>query len=197
MNRLLCEQVSAALAFLRHFLWLLARKSPLWQRRRSGSMMFRVIFLSAVLATGFVNVGCKTNYIPNTEVVDTEFNRKVISFCEDYRRAVERRDVGVLLSLAHQNYYEDGGNINSTDDIDYAGLREFLENKFVSTKAIRYEVRYKRVEGRKDGTITVDFVYSASYKIPTDDGDVWRRQVADDRLELIEAEDSFLILSGM
>lgn len=156
------------------------------------------IFTSVLLLCTFLAiVGCRSQFIPNTDVKDTRFNRDVIEFCEEYRKAVERRNVGNLLSLAHKSYYEDGGNIDATDDIDYAGLREFLKTKFQDVRAIRYEIRYRRVSESKKKTVFVDYTYSASYKIPTSEGEVWRRQVADNRLELLPVKDGFRILSGM
>jgi len=141
--------------------------------------------------------GCGGSTIPNTDVEDTSDNRKVITFCEDYRRAVEQKKIGKLLQLADESYYEDGGNTDAADDLDYAGLRSYLEDRFAKTKGIRYEIRYRRVgKGRKD-IFTVDYTYSASYKIPTDAGDVWRHVVADNRLELVPVGDSFKIISGM
>ncbi len=143
-------------------------------------------------------VACHRQLIPNTDVVDTSFNRDVVEFCEEYRHAVENRKVGLLVSLAHPKYYENGGNIDATDDIDRAGLKDFLDERFRDTRAIRYEIRYRRVELAEDDTIFVDYTYSASYKIPGPDGeDVWRRQVADNRLELVPQGDSYQILSGM
>lgn len=141
---------------------------------------------------------CATHYIPNTDVEDTDANRKVIEFCEQYRHSVEMRDVAKLLKMADPKYYEDGGNIDATDDLDYAGLKQYLEDRFKDTRAIRYEIRYRRIgEGRKPGVVHVDFTYSASYKIPTPTGEQWRRRVADDRLELVPSGESFKILSGM
>lgn len=141
--------------------------------------------------------GCASRNIPNTDVEDNDLNRKVILFCEDYRRGVENKRIGYLLQLADPSYYEDGGNSDAADDLDYAGLKGYLEDRFAKTKSIRYEIRYRRVgKGRKD-TITVDFTYSASYRIPTDAGDVWRHVVADNRIELVPNGDSFKILSGM
>jgi hypothetical protein len=141
---------------------------------------------------------CAGHYIPNTDVEDTDQNRKVIEFCEQYRHAVELRNVPTLLTLADPRYYEDGGNADASDDLDYAGLREYLEGRFKDTRAIRYEIRYRRVgEGRKERSIYVDYTFSASYKIPTPDGELWHREVADNRLELIPAGESFKILSGM
>lgn len=147
--------------------------------------------LTALLA------GCTAHTIPNTDVEDTESNRNVIEFCETYRRAVEQRNTAALLRMADPAYYEDGGNADASDDLDYAGLREYLETKFRDTKAIRYEIRYRQVgEGRND-RIYVDYTYSASYKIATENGDVWRRAVADNRLEIAVTNNTFHIVGGM
>jgi hypothetical protein len=149
------------------------------------------VVLSAVI------VGCASQMIPNTDVEDTSFNRDVIQFCEQYRHAVEQRNIALLLKIAAPAYYEDGGNVDPTDDMDFAGLKTYLEDKFYKTKAIRYEIRYRRVgKGRRDVTF-VDFTYSASYKLVTEEGDVWRRTVADNRIELIPDGEKFKIVSGM
>ena len=156
--------------------------------------------IGAVLFTGFLFLGpsaCAARQIPNTDVEDTDFNREVIEFCEEYRRAVERRNVGLLLKLAHPDYYEDGGNVDPSDDMDFESLRDYLEGAFRQTKAIRYEIRYRRVTEEEQSVIFVDYTYSASYKIPTPKGDRWQRQVADNRLELIQEGETYRIVAGM
>ncbi|MGC4092070.1 MAG: hypothetical protein QM756_30150 [Polyangiaceae bacterium] len=158
------------------------------------SVWFRLLALALALVPVS---GCATHYIMNTDVEDTDFNRELVEFCEKYRRAVELRNVALLVEMAHENYYEDGGTVDTSDDIDRAGLQDYLESRFKETRSIRYEIRYRQVSpGRKD-TFFVDFTYSASYKIPTPDGEAWRRRVADDRLELVRNGESFKILSGM
>lgn len=160
--------------------------------------MNRVRFWLSALALGLLPLtGCATHYIPNTDVEDNDFNRELIEFCEKYRRAVEYRNVPVLLKMAHDNYYEDGGTVDTSDDIDKAGLAEYLEGRFKDTTGIRYEIRYRGVSPGRKQTFFVDFTYSASYKIPTPDGEAWRRRVADDRLEVVRDGESFKILSGM
>jgi hypothetical protein len=151
----------------------------------------------AVLLVSAAGSACSREYIPNTDVDDNDFNRQVVEFCEDYRRAVERRNVGLLLKLANEKYYEDGGTVDTDDDLDYAGLKEYLEGKFRDVKSIRYEVRYRNVSRGRNDEVLVDYTYSASYKIPTPKGDVWRRKVADNRLELVPVGETFRILSGM
>ena len=156
----------------------------------------RAVF-GLALAAGLGLAACSRAYIPNTDVEDTEFNRKVLQFCEEYRRGVERRNTALLLKLAHPDYYEDGGNIDSSDDLDRDELRDYLADRFRKTKAIRYEVRYRRVRRGRKGAVFVDYTYSASYKIVTRRGEMWRRAVADNRLELVPNGESFLIMAGM
>ncbi len=141
--------------------------------------------------------GCSHDYIPNTQVDDSDFNRQVIAFCEDYRHAVERRNTGELLKLADQKYYEDGGNVDTSDDLDFAGLKDYLEKRFKETSAIRYEIFYRDVSIGRSDQVFVDYTYSASYKVPSEKGSVWRRRVADNRLELVRDGEKFRILSGM
>ena len=165
--------------------------------------LFAFITLCATVATLAIGAGavsgCAKNYIPNTDVEDNEDNRRVVNFCEAYRKAVERRDAAKILSMVSESYYEDGGNVDASDDLDYDGLKEFLTGSFGESKAIRYEIRYRRIQwARESKRVYVDYTYSASFKIPgPDDKDEWRRTVAENRLELVQYGDSFLILSGL
>lgn len=149
-----------------------------------------------LVASGAGVSGCATHYIPNTDVEDSEQNRKLVQFCEQYRHAVERKNVGMLLKLASPKYYEDGGNVDASDDIDYEGLQGYLQAKFQDAKAIRYEIRYRRILQEED-VFYIDYTFSASYRIPTSKGDLWQRKVDDNRLELVPYKDEYRILTGM
>jgi hypothetical protein len=146
-----------------------------------------------------VLAGCVTRYIPNTDVEDNDENRRIIAFCEKYRHAVEERNVPLLLGMASSSYYEDGGNVDAADDMDYAGLREYLEGRFKDTRAIRYEIRYRKIKHAREDKIYIEFTYTASYRIPGLKGDEWRHTVADNRLELVPIPEqaTFKILAGM
>lgn len=163
------------------------------------SRQIRPIFCAvALLLASTASIGCATHYLPNTDVEDTGDNRKIIAFAEKYRRSVERGDITTLIKYASPAYYEDGGNVDASDDIDYAGLREYLTTRFRDARSIRYEIRYRRVTFGSDGRIFVDYTYSASYKIPGEGSqEVWRRKVDDNRLELIPNNDDYLIVAGM
>ncbi len=140
---------------------------------------------------------CRTQLLPNTDVEDTPRNRDIVAFCEQYRHAVEDKDVSALIAMAHPDYYEDGGNTDASDDIDRTGLQQYLTERFVQSKAIRYEIRYRRVTPGRDGEVLVDYTYSASYQLPTDEGDKWQRAVAENRLQLVPKGEAFLIKAGM
>jgi hypothetical protein len=141
--------------------------------------------------------GCSKTLIPNTDVEDTSANRRVIAFCETYRHAVEDKDVGKLLSIASPRYFEDGGNTNPEDDIDYDGLKDYLSSTFLKTQTIRYEIRYRNVSVTENKRVLVEYTYSASYRIPGLKGDEWKHTVADNRLELLPEGDGYKILAGM
>ncbi len=160
------------------------------------SRLNRTALLFTALLGLATQAGCALHYIPNTDVEDNEDNRKLVGFCERYRHAVEQKDVATLLKLAAPSYYEDGGNVDPTDDIDYAGLKAYLTTKFQDATSIRYEMRYRRVAREKD-LFYVDYTYSASYRIPGPKGDEWRRKVDDNRLELVPYQDEFRIVAGM
>jgi hypothetical protein len=146
----------------------------------------------AVLVTA-----CSPSLIPNTDVEDTSQNRKVITFCEQYRHAVEEKNVGQLLKMASPRYHEDGGNTNTEDDLDYDGLRAYLTETFVKTQQIRYEIRYRKVTFTETNHVFVDYTYASSYKIPGVKGDEWKHTVADNRLDLLPDGDAYKIMAGM
>jgi hypothetical protein len=140
---------------------------------------------------------CAKTYIPNTDVEDTSENRKVVLFCEEYRHAVEDKNVGKLLSLASPRYHEDGGNTRGEDDVDYEGLKQYLSGLYMKTSGIRYEIKYCRVTFHENNHVSVEYTYAASYRIPGVKQEEWRHTVADNRLELVPDGDTFKILAGM
>jgi len=168
----------------------------LWQRVVGGVL---------IAATSLGAAGCATTYIPNTDVMDTPEHRDIIAFCELYRRAVERRDANAILKMTSTEYYEDGGNPDASDDMDFVEFKAWITGEkyaetglsFQDATAIRHEIRYRRIVF--DDTRTyVDYTFSASFKVPTATGDQWKRKVDDNRLELVKDEHGeFKVIAGM
>jgi len=150
-----------------------------------------------VAVTALITVAaCGAGTIPNTTVDDTPANREVIDFCESYRHALEQRDVGALLAMASPRYYENSGTPEGTDDYDITGLREILRDRMPRVHTVRYEFRYRRIFTERDH-VMVDYTYSGSFRVETDEGHRWFRRVADNRLELERVGGQFRIVAGM
>ena len=149
------------------------------------------------LVLAVTNTGCATRYIANTDVEDNDVNRQVVQFCERYRKALEMKDTAALMAMASPRYYEDGGNVDPSDDMDFDGLRAWLDTRFQETTAIRYEIRYRRIDREETRKIQVTYTYSASWRIPGLKQDDWRHKVSDNRIELEPDGDSYKIVAGM
>ncbi|GAC1576767.1 MAG: hypothetical protein NVS3B20_08280 [Polyangiales bacterium] len=159
---------------------------------------FHTLFvLISLLGPPLGAMGCSHTVIPNTDVEDTSENRVVVAFCEKYRHAVEDRDVDSLIAMTSPRFFETGGNARANDDIDYNGLRSYLATRFKMTTAIRYEIRYHTISEAENKIVNVDYTYTASFQIPTAEGDVWHRAVRDNRLQILREGGALKILAGM
>lgn len=152
------------------------------------------LVLSAALAP--LCVGCNAELIPNTDVPDTAENREAIRFVEQYRHAVERRNVGEIIQLVSERFYDDNGTPTTDDDRDFDALRGELAAVSDRLLDVRYEMRYRRVTYRAD-RILVDYTYTSSFKIATPEGDRWETRLNDNRIELVREGDELRILSGI
>jgi len=140
--------------------------------------------------------GCHDKVIPNTEIPDNDENRAIIAFCERYRHAVEDRNVGLLLSLASQRYFDNSGTPSADDDVDRSGLEKVLTEKFKEIKTMRYEIKYRDVFETL-GVIYVEYTYNMAFQYQIGEKTKWSNRTADNRLELERVSDGFLILTGM
>lgn len=152
--------------------------------------------LACVLVT-LAAVACSKTYIPNTDVEDTSQNRQIILFCEQYRHAMEDKNVGQLLKGMSPGYFEDGTNGKNDDNADFDKVRDFLTGNFLKTNGIRYEIRYRRVTITEADHVYVDYTYAAAWRLPGVKSDEWHHKVADNRLDLVRDGESFKIVGGM
>ena len=141
--------------------------------------------------------GCGAAMIPNTDVEDSPENRAVIDFLEQYRHAVEERDVGKLLHLASHEYFDDNGTPSGDDDVDYDGLAHKLALWPSRLLTVRYEIRYRRITFRDNGRIYVELQYTSNFRYATPDGGRWERRLADNRMILEHDGGTFRIRRGM
>ncbi len=152
----------------------------------------RLLALLLVVASGCAQILT----IPGTTVADTKPNRELIEVVEKYRRAMEERDAGVLLSMAHPRYYEDSGTPKGDDDYGYEGLKMVIASRLAALRSLRYNVEYRNVEIHANHA-KVDIRYDASFQIATDMGDRWERKQNDKRLDLEFDGKRWLFTAGM
>ena len=158
-------------------------------------MLLRSTLILAVFS--FVLAGCAATIIPNTDVEDTRENRDVIEFCEQYRHAMEERDIPALLALASPSYYDDNGTLAGTDDVDFDGLRAKLDDWQDKVLAVRYEIRYRKITFRNN-KIFVELTYTGSFRVKEGERDRWSRRLADHRIVIMrDTNQKFKIVSGM
>jgi hypothetical protein len=160
--------------------------------------MRRGLFAAALTALLAASAGCDKT-IPNTTVKDTPENRAVINFMENYRKAVEARDVGALLAMAHPQYLDDNGTPSGDDDIDYRGLQKKLSRWRERVSDVRYEIKYRTIAREMD-RVLVSYRYSASFRIAYDEEDQrWSRRIGENRMVLLydDIQSRYYVLSGM
>lgn len=156
------------------------------------------LFIPLILLS-FLATGCATRYIGNTQIEDTSRNRAILQVVEQYRRAVEDRDVQRILDLTSDRYWEDPGTPGTpSDDYDKAGLRERLEESFsqVEDQRLRIDVRkIVPVDGGRN--VAVEFRYDYRFKLALPSAGDWREAVDLNRIVLTQEDGEWKILSGL
>ena len=99
--------------------------------------------IALIVTLGVAATGCGKTFIPNTDVEDNSDNRKVITFCEEYRHAMEDRNVGKLVAMVSPQYHS--RQVGTHDYVDYDRLKLSLTDELTKTNAIRYEIKYQTV----------------------------------------------------
>lgn len=112
--------------------------------------MFRQLLLGAVVA---LLVSCGPAYIEGTSVPDSDENRELVNIVEQYRQAIERRDVTTLAQLVSKDYFENASTTSNTED-DY-GYEKLIQKVLPvladNIKQVVYKIKIDKVsvEGNK------------------------------------------------
>ncbi|MBZ0117119.1 MAG: hypothetical protein K8H88_09005 [Sandaracinaceae bacterium] len=109
-----------------------------------------------------------------------------------YATAVKNGDLQSLLSMASARYHDDLGTPSPGDDVDYQGLRAFLERKIVGLETLSFSLTRIAVRVEGHGWL-VEVRYDARVRI------AGRVHVFHDRarLAVIEEDGELRFLSGM
>jgi ketosteroid isomerase-like protein len=155
--------------------------------------MFKRLFVYAALI--FV-LACTTKQIPGTDLKDTESNRALLEMLDDYRRAVEDKNVEGIVRLLDESFSDDGGTADMSDDMEYANARQKLEERFSRANNIRLQMNFRKMERSKSqpDVYLVSYNYRLSFSMGDknmQDSDVKQMHVRKNK------DGSWRILSGI
>lgn len=154
--------------------------------------------VALMLATA---AACSTKHIPHTTVEDTEENRSILRVVERYRDALQTRDVDAILSLTSSKYYDNSGTPDPSDDVNYEGLKEFLQKHFDKLETLQVDFMVHKIAPDEDNEnkVYVEYRYVSRYQLKLPSGEQQWHVDPDvlDRLTLIKEGGDWKILSGL
>lgn len=112
--------------------------------------------------------------IPGTEIEDTRDNRAIVGVIDAYRKAFEGRDATAALALVSQDYFDDAGTADASDDLDRGQLARALPETLARLPAVKLELAVTRVEVDGDKASAYMF-HDARYRVATPRGEVAKR----------------------
>ena len=114
----------------------------------------------------------------------------------DRRQAVERMDVAAVMALVSPRFYEDNGNVDTSDDYDYKGLETNLRANFEHTKAIQLMLRVDDVKVDADEAYA-ELYYQIRAHADYPSGPKWETGSDRTRLRFEKVDDRWLIVAGL
>ncbi|MCA9555953.1 MAG: nuclear transport factor 2 family protein [Myxococcales bacterium] len=139
---------------------------------------------------------CAHGTIPGTEIEDNDANRGILKLVEEYKQAVERMDVAAVMALVSPRFYEDNGNVDTSDDYDYKGLETNLRANFEHTKAIQLMLRVDDVKVEADEAYA-ELYYQIRAHADYPSGPKWETGSDRTRLRFEKVDDRWLIVAGL
>ncbi len=155
----------------------------------------------APLLVALLSAACAPALIPGTSVEDSEENRHVLEFLNKYRKAVIEKNVDGVVGLCAQDYFEDNGTAEQTDDYGLSQLKDKLARALGQTKEIQLEIIVQAIERDKaaeHGPVRVVYRYNQRALVSFPAGEKWITVSDVNRLVLRDdAAGGFLITSGL
>ncbi len=139
---------------------------------------------------------CAHSNIPGTEIEDSEENREIVQLVQEYKQAVERLDTDAIMALVSPRFYENNGNVDTSDDYDYRGLESNLRSNFERTKRIQLMVRVDDVQVDEQ-TAYAEVYYEIRAHNDYPAGLKWETGTDRTRLQFERIDDAWRIVAGL
>ena len=163
--------------------------------------LFTVVFLTLTAlnptACGPALIDDSSVVANDAEIVDNSVNREIIAQIEEYRRALEDKDIASLRRLISSGYYENAGTNHTTDDdYGYDGLTEVFELYAENVRQLRLSLEVRQIEVRGDrANVYLDYAYNMLYVVEGQER--WQVDRDINRVELVREGDQWRVLAGL
>lgn len=150
----------------------------------SYSLNIGLQFIALLCLTLIFSSACTPAFVKGTEIDYTPEKQEVADFIEKYRTALEQRNFSLLKDMVSSNYYENGSTTNDpSDDYDFSGLVEILQEMKQSVKAVKYSIKIIKIDVL-ERSAAVDLEYSGQYLFTQNERDRWETFADKNRLTL-------------
>ena len=159
----------------------------------------RFIILSTAIISSFILMSaCTPAFVRGTDIDYTPEKQEVAEFIERYRVALEQRNFDLLKDMVSSNYYENGSTTNDpSDDYDFSGLLNVLQQLQQSVKAVKYTIRIAKIDVM-ESSASLDLEYTGQYLFTQNDRDRWETSADKNRLTLAKDKlGHWKIMSGL
>jgi hypothetical protein len=151
----------------------------------------------AVLTVSLTLVGCGPSHLEtyetlrveeSAEILDTEENREVLQVVNAYRVALKNRSAADLDVLISDEYYENGGTNDTTED-DYgrSGVPQVLARLEEQVKEINFDIVVKDMKVQGDRAWVI-FEYLWNYKYQVGEVPKWESGRDINRIDLVRLD---------
>lgn len=150
------------------------------------------------LALAFALSACAAGTLPNTTIPDNDETRAVYDRVQQYRTAMEARDVDGVVSMVSPRYYENSGTTD-TDRDDYGF--QVLHDKVLkllrdNVLSVQYQVLLRDIQ--VDGDLAVaDYEYFYKFKFVEGGNEGWAQRNDFNRLEFAREGGQWMIVGGL
>lgn len=150
----------------------------------------------ALLAVAAALAACAPKKIPGTEIQSTADTRAIYAVVQQYREALEKRDVPAILALVATSYYDTAGTPDPSDDLDRARLEASLKQDLPKADSVKLDFTLRRIEILGDNA-AAEIFFDQYYRVKTSTVTVPRRDSDVQRLRLRKLDGGWKFVSGL
>jgi hypothetical protein len=111
---------------------------------------------------------CTPKLIPGTEIQDTPDTRALLLLMEQFRSALENKDVKALVSLTAPSFHDESGTPSPDDDLDASNLSTKLTQRLGRFKDVRVDMDIRKIDvDERENRAQVIYYYTVSFRAPT------------------------------